>query len=214
MDDTHELLRRERGAAARAEPSEPPAKATPRGRAVVNLPNLITLARLFASPLAVYVILNEAWVWAFWIFVVAGLSDALDGFVARRFHARTFVGGYLDPLADKALLVGVFVVLGYLHQLPNWLVILVVFRDLLIVGGALLVHTLTGKLKMRPLMISKLNTVAQFVLPAYVLAELGLGINHVRLVAALIYLVAATTALSGAAYVVSWARRAADIEGA
>jgi len=180
---------------------------------VINLPNLISLARLLASPLAVYLILTEAWVWAFWIFVVAGLSDALDGFLAKRFNARTLVGGYLDPLADKALLVSVFVVLGYLHHLPNWLVILVVFRDLLIVGGALLVHTLTGSLKMRPLMISKLNTLAQFVLPAYVLAQLGLRANYEGAVSALIYLVAATTVLSGAAYLVSWARRAADIEG-
>ncbi|MFI4986640.1 MAG: CDP-alcohol phosphatidyltransferase family protein [Alphaproteobacteria bacterium] len=181
---------------------------------MANLPNLITLARLLASPLAVYLILNEAWAWAFWIFVTAGLSDALDGFLAKRFNARTLVGGFLDPLADKALLVSVFVVLGYLHQLPNWLVILVVFRDLLIVGGAILVHTLTGKLSMRPLMISKLNTAAQFVLLAYVLGQLGLGVDDVALVEALIYLVAVTTGLSGAAYVVTWARRVADIEDA
>jgi len=181
---------------------------------VINLPNLITLARLLASPVAVYLILNESWVAAFWIFMVAGLSDAVDGFLAKRFGARTLVGGYLDPLADKALLVGVFVVLGYLHHLPNWLVILVVFRDLLIVGGALLVHTLTGSLKMRPLMISKINTVAQFALPAYVLAQLGLAANREAVVVTLIYVVAATTVLSGAAYLVTWARRAADIESA
>ncbi|HUI18526.1 MAG TPA: CDP-alcohol phosphatidyltransferase family protein [Alphaproteobacteria bacterium] len=181
---------------------------------MINLPNLITLARLLASPLAVYLILNEAWVASFWIFVAAGLSDALDGFLAKRFDARTLVGGYLDPLADKALLVGVFVVLGYLHHLPNWLVILVVFRDLLIVGGAILMHTLTGSLRMRPLMISKINTGAQFVLPAYVLAQLGLGANREGIVVALIYIVAATTVLSGAAYLVSWSRRTADIESA
>ena len=181
---------------------------------MINLPNLITLARLLASPLAVYLILNEAWVASFWIFVAAGLSDALDGFLAKRFDARTLVGGYLDPLADKALLVGVFVVLGYLHHLPNWLVILVVFRDLLIVGGAILMHTLTGSLKMRPLMISKINTVVQFVLPAYVLAQLGLGANRETIVVVLIYTVAATTVLSGTAYLVSWSRRTADIESA
>lgn len=181
---------------------------------MINLPNLITLARLLASPVAVYLSLNESWAWAFWVFVTASLSDALDGYLAKRFNARTLVGGYLDPLADKALLVSVFVVLGYLHRLPTWLVILVVFRDVLIIGGALLVHTLTGKLKMRPLMISKLNTAAQFVLPAYVLAELGLGANEERIVTVLIYVVAATTVLSGAAYVVTWARRAADIESA
>jgi cardiolipin synthase len=181
---------------------------------VINLPNLITLARLLASPLAVYLMLNESWLTAFWIFLGAGVSDAVDGYLAKRFSVRTLVGGYLDPLADKALLVSAYVVLGYLHRLPTWLVILVVFRDLLIIGGALLVLTLTGRLKMQPLMISKINTACQFLLPAYVLAQLGLAIDDLWVVHALTWLVAATTGLSGAAYVVTWARRTADIEEA
>lgn len=181
---------------------------------MINLPNLITLARLFASPFAVYLILNAHWSPAFWVFVLAGLSDAVDGFIARRFDARTLIGGYLDPLADKALLVSAFVVLGYMGHLPAWLVMLVVFRDLLIVGGALLVHTLTGGLTMQPLMISKINTVMQFILPAYVLGRLALDVDGDWIAPTLIYLVAATTALSGASYVVIWARRTADIEDA
>ena len=181
---------------------------------MINLPNLITLARLFASPFAVYLILNADWSPAFWVFVLAGLSDAVDGFIARRFDARTLIGEYLDPLADKALLVSVFVVLGYMAQLPAWLVMLVVFRDLLIVGGALLVHTLTGRLKMQPLMISKINTVMQFTLPAYALGKLALDVDDGWIEPTLIYLVAVTTTLSGASYVVIWARRAADIEDA
>lgn len=186
-----------------------------RGRiTVINLPNLITLGRLAASPIAVYLILNSSWAAAFWVFVLAGLSDALDGFIAKRFNARTLVGGYLDPLADKTLLVSVFVVLGYMGHLPRWLVILVVFRDILIIGGALLAHTLTGKLKMQPLMISKLNTVLQFILPAFVLGELGLGSDGHRIALALGYAVALTTVLSGAAYTVAWVRRAADLEDA
>ena len=180
---------------------------------MINLPNLITLSRLFAAPIAVYLCLNEEWWWAFWLYLAAMLTDAVDGFLARRFAVRSLVGAYLDPLADKALLVSVFVVLGYLHHLPNWLVILVVFRDMIIIGGALLVLTLTGKLAIRPLVVSKLNTVAQFVLPAYVLAELGVGINEAWVVRVLIFLVAATTTVSGAAYVVTWTRNAADIEG-
>jgi cardiolipin synthase len=179
---------------------------------IVNLPNLITLGRLIASPLAVYLILNSIWAPAFWVFVLAGLSDAVDGFIAKRFGAQTFVGGYLDPLADKTLLVSVFVVMGYMGHLPAWLVILVVFRDVLIIGGALLVHTLTGSLRMQPLMVSKLNTVMQFILPAYVLAQLGLGANEHWVSVALTVLVAITTTWSGAAYVAAWAKRAADIE--
>ena len=177
--------------------------------AVINLPNLITLARLCAAPVAVWLILDGEASAAFAVFVLAGVSDALDGLIARRFRARSRVGGFLDPLADKAMLVSVFLVLGYMGHIPAWLVILVFFRDLIIVGGALLVHTLTGKLEMQPLMISKLNTVAQFVLPAYVLARLGMGVEVDMIQTILIYAVAATTALSGAAYVVIWARRAA-----
>lgn len=178
---------------------------------MINLPNLITLARLLASPLAVYLIINEVWLAAFWLFLAAGVSDAVDGYLAKRFDARTLVGAFLDPLADKALIVSVFVALGYLHQLPTWLVILVVFRDLLIVGGALLVHTLTGSLTMQPLMISKVNTAVQFILPACVLGLLGFGIDNDWVVRSLSYVVAATTGLSGAVYVVSWVRQAADI---
>lgn len=178
------------------------------------LPNLITLSRLLASPLAVYLLINEAWLVAFWVFLMAGLSDAIDGYLAKRLHARTLVGSYLDPLADKALLIGVFVTLGMLRHLPEWLVILVVFRDLLIIGGALLVHTLTGKLIMQPLMISKVNTVAQFVLSVYVLGQLGFGVSDDWIDQLLIGLAAITTMLSGAAYVVTWARRAANLEGA
>ena len=181
---------------------------------MINLPNLITLGRLFASPFAVYLILNTAWSPAFWVFLLAGLSDAIDGYIAKRFGARTLVGGYLDPLADKALLVSVFLVMGYMGRLPAWLVMLVVFRDLMIVGGALLVHTLTGRLKMQPLMISKVNTLMQFVLLAYVLGNLALGVDDGWIAPTLVYLVALTTMLSGAAYVVTWARRAADIEDA
>jgi cardiolipin synthase len=184
------------------------------GEAVINLPNLISLARLCAAPVVVWLILDGAWPPAFAVFAIAGLSDAVDGLIARRFRARSRVGGFLDPLADKTMLVSVFVMLGYMGLLPAWLVILVVFRDLIIIGGALLVHTLTGKLEMHPLMISKLNTVGQFVLPAFVLARLALGIDLPIVDRLLVYAVAVTTSLSGAAYIVTWARRAAAMSDA
>ncbi|MGH6946651.1 MAG: CDP-alcohol phosphatidyltransferase family protein, partial [Kiloniellales bacterium] len=100
--------------------------------AISLLPNLITLARLLVVPVAVYVILTEAFVAAFWIFVLAGISDAIDGAIAKRFRVTSELGAYLDPLADKALLVSVYVTLSQVDQLPVWLVILVVFRDVLI----------------------------------------------------------------------------------
>ncbi|MBV9967789.1 MAG: CDP-alcohol phosphatidyltransferase family protein, partial [Alphaproteobacteria bacterium] len=109
----------------------------------LNLPNLITLARLLCVPLAIWLIVEARYGVAFWVFVVAGLSDALDGYIAKRWDQRTPLGAILDPIADKALLAGVYITLGLAGELPQWLVILVVLRDLLIVGGYLLSHGAT-----------------------------------------------------------------------
>jgi len=183
---------------------------------VAWLPNLITLARLLAVPVTVHLLLNGSYSPAFWLFVAAGVSDALDGIIAKQFQVTSRLGAFLDPLADKALLVGIFVTLGYLGEVAAWLVILIVFRDLLIVGGALLFHTLTHALKMEPLLVSKTNTVAQILLAGTVLAELGLGpdlgpdlglVIHV-----LVYVVTALTVVSGGAYVIKWSRLAATME--
>src|SRR6202035_4268592 len=103
----------------------------------LNLPNLISLGRLLLVPLAISLILDGKYWAAFWVFVVAGISDALDGFIAKRFNRRTRLGALLDPVADKAMLVSVYVALGLVHELWTWLVILVVFRDVMIVGGFL-----------------------------------------------------------------------------
>lgn len=178
----------------------------------VNLPNLITLLRLFAVPLLVWLILGNHLIFALWVFVAAGVSDALDGLIAKRFGLGTVLGSFLDPLADKALLVSVYVTLGYKGDLPTWLVIAVVFRDLVIIGGALLFHTVTQSLTMEPLKISKANTVAQIVLAAVTLASHGYGLQLDLPILILIYLVAATTVASGLAYVVTWNRRASAIE--
>ncbi len=177
------------------------------------LPNAVTLARLLAVPVAVYLLSEEAYGAAFWVFVLAGLSDALDGFLAKRLGAVSRFGAYLDPLADKALLVAIYVTLGVMGQIADWLVMLIVFRDVLIVGGALFYHTLTGRgFTVRPLKISKLNTVAQIVLAGVVLGKLGMGVQIPWLKEALVYLVAVTTFASGAAYVWTWMRRAFILE--
>ena len=179
----------------------------------MSIPNFISLARLFAAPLTVWLILTGEITLAFWLFFVAAVSDAVDGFIAKRFKLTTVLGAYLDPLADKALLVGVYVALGNAGHLELWLVILVVFRDLVIVGGALLFWLLTRSLTMQPLMISKVNTVAQIVLAAVMLGSLGLGVAIDRLIIeTLVYAVAATTLLSGGRYVMVWTRRAAGVE--
>jgi cardiolipin synthase len=149
---------------------------------------------------------------AFWLFVIAGLSDAVDGFLARQLSCRSVLGEFLDPLADKALLMSIFVALGVEGHLPNWIVILVVSRDVLIVGGAMLYHTLTQNLQMSPIFISKINTLAQILLAGFTLAVEALDVEIEMTVVALIWLVAATTVASGATYVVRWTAKASSIE--
>ncbi len=181
----------------------------------MSLPNLITLGRLLSVPLAIWLILSGNMKAAFWLFVAAGLSDAVDGFIAKHFDQRSRLGALLDPIADKALLVGMYVTLGLSGHLPNWLVILVVFRDFLIIGGLLVALVLAQSMRWEPLFISKLNTAMQIVLIAVLLARLGLGIGDfglTTLIDLLIYGVAVTTILSGAGYLVRWARALAGAE--
>lgn len=178
----------------------------------MNIPNLISLARLLSVPVVVWAIMDGRMVLAFWLFIAAGASDAVDGFIAKRFGYVSKLGSYLDPLADKALLVSIYITLGIEDYLPNWLVILVVWRDVIIVGGALLYHTLTQNLKMEPLLVSKVNTAAQIVLAGFVLATRALGITDMWLYQVLVWTVAATTVLSGANYVIRWTRKAATME--
>jgi len=178
----------------------------------MSLPNLITLARLLAVPLVVWLILDGEMGLAFAVFVFAGISDGIDGWIAKRWGQRTELGALLDPIADKTLLVALYVTLGVAGHLPNSLVILVVFRDLLIVGGFLLLQFMGQSVRSRPLLISKLNTGLQILLVATLLAQLGLGLGIGWAVKLLIYAVAATTVLSGAAYLVRWGRVLAGLE--
>jgi cardiolipin synthase (CMP-forming) len=173
-----------------------------------NLPNLITVGRLLLVPVVIWLILDAHSGIAFWVFVGAGISDGLDGFIAKRFDWRTRLGALLDPIADKTLLVSVYVTLGWAGVLPTWLVILVVFRDVMIVGGFLLIQTTAAPKRFDPLYISKLNTLAQIALVGFALAQQGIGFGAwaVRLKFCLTSGVAATTVLSGLSYLVRWAR--------
>jgi len=169
-----------------------------------SLPNLITLARLLAVPVMVWLIVSGQWTAAFWLFVGAGISDGVDGYIAKRFDAESVLGSYLDPIADKVMLVCVFITLGIADEISAWLVIIIVSRDALIVGGTLLSQIVERPIKMKPLFVSKINTVAQIVLAAVALANLGLGWSDIGQVMALEYTVAATTLASGALYLVQW----------
>jgi len=172
----------------------------------INIPNLITLTRLMSVPLMIWLIVSERFGTAFCVFAGAGVSDALDGFIAKRFDCRTRLGALLDPAADKALLSSVFVALGIEALLPNWLVILVVFRDVTIIGGFVLLQTIAVPRNFDPLYISKINTLVQISLVGYVLGRLGIGLPDGLLTNILVWLTAVTTVLSGMSYLVRWAR--------
>jgi cardiolipin synthase (CMP-forming) len=172
----------------------------------LNIPNLITLGRILLVPVVVWAIASGAMWIAFVLFVAAGLSDAVDGYLAKRFDMTTELGAYLDPLADKALIVSIYLTLGINNLIPRWLVILVVSRDILIVGGILLSWLLGNPLKIKPLLVSKLNTVAQIVFACVVLGSLGFAIPAATLTLVLMGLVAILTLLSVAAYLAEWVR--------
>lgn len=172
----------------------------------MTLPNLITILRLVLVPCVVLAMLQSHWNWAFAGFVVAGVSDGVDGFIARHFNQRSRLGAYLDPMADKLLLVSVFVVLGVTGQLPLWLVLVVVSRDVLIVFAVLLSSVMSQPVEMKPLFVSKANTAVQLVLAAFVLGELAFGIEIPDVRPALIVLSGLLTVGSAAAYLVAWLR--------
>jgi cardiolipin synthase len=177
-----------------------------RDGAQLSIPNLITLGRILLVPVVVWAITAGQMRVAFVLFLAAGISDAVDGFLAKRFGMRTELGAYLDPLADKTMLVSIYIALGVMEAVPRWLVILVVSRDIMIVGAVILSWLVHRPIPLKPLLVSKLNTVAQIVLVGAVLAALGFDLNIEAAIIALTALVAALTLLSVVFYVVEWMR--------
>ncbi len=177
-----------------------------------NIPNLISLGRIISIPFTVWLILNGYLLAAFWVFVAAGFSDALDGYIAKRFNLRSEIGAFLDPIADKALLISVFVTLGAAGYIEVWLVILVVFRDGLIVAGASVYQILYQNLNMHPLTISKVNTTFQFLMVMLVMGAAGFSVGAELAIQIAAVAVAITSIWSGTTYVIIWSRRAAAME--
>src|SRR5262249_40951201 len=140
-------------------------------RRSLSIPNLITVARILMVPVIVWAIAADQMTIAFAVFLLAGLSDLIDGFLAKRFGMATELGAYLDPLADKAMIVSIYIALGIADVIPRWLVILVVSRDIMIVAAVILSWLVDKPVKLKPLMVSKLNTVAQILLALVVLAS-------------------------------------------
>ena len=175
----------------------------------MTLPNLITIGRLLIVPLVVVMIGQGQWATAFLLFVAAGASDAVDGFIARRFDMRSEFGAYIDAVADKALLVSIYVSLAVVGVLPGWLAIVVVSRDIMIIGAIIISWLMGRPVAIQPLTISKLNTAVQIAFAAFFLFKMAFGFELGRFDLVAMWVVAALTAASAAAYLAGWLRHMA-----
>ena len=178
----------------------------------MNIPNIITLARIILVPVIVWAIASNQMEIAFAVFVMAGVSDAVDGFLAKRFNMESELGALLDPLADKALLVSIYVALGIWGAVPRWIVILVVSRDIMIVAAVIVSWLFDKPVPMKPSMVSKLNTVAQVAFAALVLAALAFDLPRQPYDLILMGLVTVFTLVSVSLYLVEWVRHMSTIE--
>ena len=174
---------------------------------VNQIPNIITGARFLLVPLLVWLLVERYFAMALVTFGIMGMSDGLDGFLAKRYGWKTRLGEFLDPLADKTMLVSAYITLGFGGLVPFWLVITIISRDVVILTGAGVYHLLTRQLQMAPSLISKLNTFAQIILVLAVIFDQLIELPG-NLVSILIMLTLFTTVASGAAYVFEWSSRA------
>ncbi|SEG77646.1 CDP-diacylglycerol--glycerol-3-phosphate 3-phosphatidyltransferase [Bosea lathyri] len=181
----------------------------PKNPAGMTLPNIITIGRLFLVPLVIVMIVNTRWQAAFIIFVLAGVSDAIDGFIAKRFNMTSELGAYLDPMADKALIVSIYITLAMVGAIPSWLAILVVSRDVMIVSAVLLSWVMARPVVIAPFVVSKLNTAAQLIFAALLLGSRAFGLDLGSAVDVGQLVVAVLTLGSMTAYLAFWLRHMA-----
>jgi cardiolipin synthase len=172
----------------------------------LSIPNLITLARILLVPVVVWTIAAGQMHLAFLLFLAAAISDGVDGFLAKRFGMKTELGAYLDPLADKALIVSIYVTLGITGVIPLWIVILVVSRDIMIVSAVILSWLVDRPVAIRPHVVSKINTAAQILFACLVLASHGYRFNAEPVLTLVMALVAVLTLLSVGLYLGEWMR--------
>ncbi|MBK1716798.1 CDP-alcohol phosphatidyltransferase family protein [Thiocystis violacea] len=173
-----------------------------------DLPNIISVIRLIAVIPVVYLLLVQEFGWALFLFAAAGASDGLDGFLAKHYGWQSQLGGILDPLADKTLLVCCFLVLGAHGLIPLWLVLAVIFRDLVIVSGAVLYNYRVAEVEASPIPVSKLNTALQIVLVVTVIMNAGIQPLPDALLTFLTWACFVTVVVSGLQYVWIWGRKA------
>jgi cardiolipin synthase len=173
-----------------------------------DLPNIITFFRFLLVVPVVLLLLNRRYDGALLVFALAGFSDALDGYLAKRYHWTSHLGALLDPLADKLMLVSGFVTLAWLGLIPAWLVGLIILRDVVIVTGAIVYNMRIEKLEAAPSVVSKLNTLAQILLVLAVIYSQAVKPLPSFWMGVLIYGVLVTTLWSGLDYVWTWGRKA------
>lgn len=171
-----------------------------------SIPNLITLGRLVLVPAIIAMITAERWKEACIVFIIAGASDALDGLIARTFDLRSELGSYLDPLADKALIVSIYIALAIVGVLPPTIAIIVVARDVMIVGAFMISWFMQKPMRVKPLLISKLNTLVQLICAALVLGAKAFEFPTGFWLDFSLYVVAALSLASMAAYLKLWIR--------
>ena len=160
--------------------------------------------RIATVPVLIILLHDYQYGWAFLVFLVSGISDGLDGFIAKRFNMSSELGAILDPLADKALIFSSYLMLMILGDLPFWLFLTVIFRDVLILVGSLIYVAFNGQVKMAPSYLSKLNTFTQIFLVVTILAQKTFGLDYPGFTEFLIYATFVTTIISGVHYVWVW----------
>ena len=179
---------------------------------VLTVPNLLTLLRIIASPCFLILLEDLRYREALAIFVAAGITDGLDGAIARLTHTKTTLGAFLDPAADKALLVSAFIALGFMHAVPRWLVVLVISRDVLIVLGYFFLFMLTERrMEVRPSVSGKASTALQLLSVTIVLLALNdPGLVGLRIEQAIFYATGTLTTVAGLQYMyrgLAWLQR-------
>jgi len=180
---------------------------------ILNIPNVLTLARILITPFIIYAILEHQAVLALVLMAIAGVTDMLDGAIARYFNQRTTVGAYIDPMADKLLLISTIVTLYLIGQIPLFLFLAVIFRDVIIVLGAIAYEMITHKLEIQPSIASKITTFLQITLVLVVLSEMAWQVPGADVMYLSIWLTFAFTCISGIQYMIVWMRKAVTDEG-
>lgn len=177
----------------------------------LNIPNLLTLLRIVLVPALAWLLLRHAYAAALVVFLAAGISDALDGFLARRWNQFTPLGAMLDPIADKLLTLTCVGLLTWQSLLPIWLALALIARDAAIVAGAAAYHRLRGGLEMAPTLLGKTHTFLVFGLFALILANAGELLSASEWLPFGFGLALVITAASGLHYVWVWGRKAAGL---